>query len=163
MQREPCTSKRSMMDLHALPSVSSFARHRKEERLPQANHCFPPARFWALQSPRFGEVTRQERGQMEFIVRNSLFLITLVVVTGATCTGGLARPHSTDPMDWIIQHVCADRADKPVPADPYYGCPAGTSESRLKLGRAIAVLQAWTSPMKDVITLSDFSDATTIR
>ena len=45
-----------------------------------------------------------------------------------------ARQHSRDPWDWIIQHVCADNADKPVPADPYDGCPANTHERRLKVG-----------------------------
>jgi hypothetical protein len=41
---------------------------------------------------------------------------------------------STDPWDWIIQHVCADASNLPVPADPYYGCPAGTHNRRLIRG-----------------------------
>lgn len=45
-----------------------------------------------------------------------------------------AREHSTDPWDWIIQHICADASDQPVAADPYDGCPDGTRERRLKLG-----------------------------
>jgi hypothetical protein len=74
---------------------------------------------------------------MEFVARNSLFAVTLGVATAAACAPGFARPHSTDPMDWLIQHICADKADKPVPADPYDGCPAGTSERRLKLGEPL--------------------------
>ena len=44
------------------------------------------------------------------------------------------RVHSADPLDWLIQHVCADGSDQPVSADPYDGCPSGTRERRLKLG-----------------------------
>ena len=55
-------------------------------------------------------------------------------ILGAAAEPAPARPHSTDPLDWLIQHVCADSADKPVPADPYDGCPAGTHERRMKLG-----------------------------
>jgi len=52
-----------------------------------------------------------------------------------------ARAHSTDPWDWIIQHVCADVSDRPVPADPYDGCPSGTHERRLKLGDPMPYLR----------------------
>jgi len=52
-----------------------------------------------------------------------------------------ARGHSTDPWDWIIQHVCADAADRPIPADPYDGCPSGMHERRLKLGDPIPYLK----------------------
>ncbi len=52
-----------------------------------------------------------------------------------------AKAHSTDPWDWIIQHVCADSSDRPVPADPYDGCPSGTHESRLKLGDPMPYLK----------------------
>jgi hypothetical protein len=46
-----------------------------------------------------------------------------------------ARPHSLDPLDWIIQHVCAaDLTDAPVSADPYDGCPSGSHERRMKVG-----------------------------
>jgi hypothetical protein len=36
-------------------------------------------------------------------------------------------------MDWLIQHVCADRDDKPLPVDPYGGCPTGARERRLTI------------------------------
>ncbi len=45
-----------------------------------------------------------------------------------------ARAHSTDAMDWLIQHVCADKEDNLVSVDPYGGRPAGTHERRLALG-----------------------------
>lgn len=40
---------------------------------------------------------------------------------------------STNPWDWIIQHICADASDSPVAVDPYGGCPAGTRDRRLTL------------------------------
>jgi len=52
-----------------------------------------------------------------------------------------ATAHSTDPWDWIIQHVCADASDRPVPADPYNGCPSGTHDRRLKLGDPMPYLR----------------------
>ena len=51
------------------------------------------------------------------------------------------RVHSTDPMDWIIQHVCADASDHPVAADPYYKCPAGTKERRLQIADPLPYLR----------------------
>ena len=30
--------------------------------------------------------------------------------------------------DWITKNVCADASNQPVPADPYDGCPAGTTQ-----------------------------------
>jgi hypothetical protein len=71
---------------------------------------------------------------MKLIVKPILFLSALAFVGAATAEPSFARAHSTDPMDWLIQHVCADAADEPVPADPYDGCPAGTHERRLELG-----------------------------
>jgi hypothetical protein len=52
-----------------------------------------------------------------------------------------AHKHSTDPMDWIIQHVCADASDHPVAADPYNGCPSGTKERRLQIGDPLPYLR----------------------
>lgn len=48
-----------------------------------------------------------------------------------------ARAHSADPMDWIIQHVCADASDKAVPVDPYGGCFRGTHERRLNINEPL--------------------------
>ena len=50
----------------------------------------------------------------------------LLLAFSAFPSPALARAHATDPWDWIIQHVCADASDRPVPADPYDGCPPGT-------------------------------------
>jgi hypothetical protein len=52
-----------------------------------------------------------------------------------------ARVHSTDPMDWIIQHACADASNRVVAADPYYQCPAGTKERRLHVGDPLPYLR----------------------
>jgi hypothetical protein len=52
-----------------------------------------------------------------------------------------ARPHSTDPMDWLIQHVCVDAANRPIAVDPYNGCPAGSRERRLGLSDPMPYLR----------------------
>jgi len=36
-------------------------------------------------------------------------------------------------MDWLIQHVCVDAANRPIAVDPYNGCPADLRERRLGL------------------------------
>jgi len=66
--------------------------------------------------------------------------VIATLITGClmlpSVTAGLAeaaRIHSTDPMDWLIQHVCANAADQPIAVDPYGGCPAGSHERRLRL------------------------------
>jgi hypothetical protein len=61
----------------------------------------------------------------------------LVFVAGSAS----ANPHSTDPMDWLIQHVCADLADRPIAFDSYYGCPAGSRERRLGLNDPMPYLR----------------------
>jgi hypothetical protein len=71
---------------------------------------------------------------MKLVVRIAIFSTTFVVLPLTAAEPDVAREHSTDPMDWLIQHVCADGADKPVSADPYDGCPAGAHERRLKIG-----------------------------
>ena len=66
---------------------------------------------------------------MKFIRRLSI----LAALALLAAQPGAARSHSTDPMDWIIQHVCADASDKPTPVDPYGGCPPGTRDRRLNI------------------------------
>jgi hypothetical protein len=80
-------------------------------------------------------------------VRSVLLLGAVVLGIGAA-QAAAARPHSTDPMDWIIQHVCADAADKPIPADPYGGCPSGAHERRLKVGEPLPYYRH-DEPVKD--------------
>ena len=36
--------------------------------------------------------------------------------------------------DWLLKNVCADASNRPVAADPYYGCPAGTTERDIQIG-----------------------------
>jgi hypothetical protein len=52
-----------------------------------------------------------------------------------------ARPHSVDPMDWLIQHICVDASNRPIAADPYGGCGAGSLERRLLLDDPIPYLR----------------------
>ena len=75
------------------------------------------------------------------MARIALFLTAFGSLALAAAEPTAAREHSTDPMDWLIQHICADTADKPVPADPYDGCPAGTHERRLKIGDPMPYLR----------------------
>ena len=75
------------------------------------------------------------------MARIALFLTAFGSLALAAAEPTAAREHSTDPMDWLIQHICADAADKPVPADPYDGCPAGTHERRLKIGDPMPYLR----------------------
>ena len=39
--------------------------------------------------------------------------------------------------DWLLKDVCADATNTPVAADPYYGCPAGTTERDIQVGEPL--------------------------
>ena len=39
--------------------------------------------------------------------------------------------------DWLIQDVCVDSGDRPITADPYKGCPGGTTERDLRPGELL--------------------------
>lgn len=39
--------------------------------------------------------------------------------------------------DWLLKNVCADASNRPVAADPYYGCPAGTTERDIQIGEPL--------------------------
>jgi hypothetical protein len=80
------------------------------------------------------DYTARELSKVKRIAGGILVLCALAFPGSALAEPTAARTHSTDPMDWIIQHVCAGAGDEPVSADPYDGCPAGTHERRLKLG-----------------------------
>jgi hypothetical protein len=56
----------------------------------------------------------------------------LAALALAVSASAAARPHSADPMDWLVQHACVGAGDRPLPVDPYDGCPAGASERRLR-------------------------------
>ena len=75
------------------------------------------------------------------MTRIASFLTAFGGLALAAAEPNAAQAHSIDPMDWLIQHVCANAADKPVPADPYDGCPAGTHERRLKIGDPMPYLR----------------------
>jgi hypothetical protein len=65
-----------------------------------------------------------------------------VVLLFFFATGSVSsRPHSVDPMDWLIEHICADSADRPIAVDPYDGCGSGSTERRLRLDDPMAYLR----------------------
>jgi len=63
--------------------------------------------------------------------RTAVGVVAALLLFGAG--SALSNTHSTDPMDWLIQHVCVDSTDQPIAGDPYYGCPASSRERRLGL------------------------------
>jgi len=71
---------------------------------------------------------------------SSIFLGAIFALLFSTAPA-FSNTHSNDPMDWLIQHVCVDASNKPIPADPYNGCPAGSRERRLALGDPIPYLR----------------------
>lgn len=36
--------------------------------------------------------------------------------------------------DWLVRKICVDSSDRPIPKDPYYGCPSGTTKRSQKMG-----------------------------
>ncbi|MGO9006967.1 MAG: hypothetical protein ACLQIQ_13885 [Beijerinckiaceae bacterium] len=36
--------------------------------------------------------------------------------------------------DWVVKDICANASNQPVPADPYYTCPAGTKRRKIQPG-----------------------------
>jgi hypothetical protein len=42
--------------------------------------------------------------------------------------------------DWLLKNVCADASNRLVAADPYYGCPAGTTERDIQIGEPLPYL-----------------------
>ncbi|MCI4677314.1 hypothetical protein K9U39_00045 [Rhodoblastus acidophilus] len=58
-----------------------------------------------------------------------------------TCNGCLAQaPHvanyplSAVATEWLVKSVCADDANEPVAADPYFVCPSGTHRKKISVG-----------------------------
>lgn len=66
-------------------------------------------------------------------MRHAHRLSIFVVFAWMAAEPSVARAHSADAMDWLVQHVCVDASDKPTPVDPYEGCPPGTRERRLDI------------------------------
>jgi hypothetical protein len=60
------------------------------------------------------------------------FLVSCCVAAPAMCA-------ATPPFgsDWITKDVCADISNRPVAADPYYGCPAGTTQRDIAEGEEL--------------------------
>src|SRR5690349_4779884 len=68
---------------------------------------------------------------------HALVLVMLLLPSGSAS----ARPHSVDPMDWLIQHICANSGNRPIAADPYNGCGAGSFERRLRVNDPMPYLR----------------------
>ncbi len=56
-------------------------------------------------------------------------------VRPTTTIATLQKPElSSSYKDWLVRKVCADSSDRPVPTDPYDGCPSGTTMRQQKMG-----------------------------
>ena len=68
---------------------------------------------------------------------NITVLWATVVVS--LCTAVPAIGAATPPVgsDWITKDVCADSSNRPVAADPYDGCPAGTTQRDIAEGEEL--------------------------
>ena len=61
----------------------------------------------------------------------------LAILTHSNAAHSAALPSV---YDWITKDVCADASNQPVAADPYDGCPAGTTERDIQIGEALPYL-----------------------
>jgi hypothetical protein len=60
-----------------------------------------------------------------------------VNVTAAPKGPSVATLDSNDPMNWLVKSVCVDAQGNLLTADPYYGCPLGTTIRKLKVGEPL--------------------------
>ena len=68
----------------------------------------------------------------------SLLSISFAALAGIACDNSAAIADSAAPLnDWLIQDVCAGASGRPIMADPYKGCPSGTTERDLRAGEPI--------------------------
>lgn len=51
---------------------------------------------------------------------------------GRSTAESVAKLDKNDPWAWLIKSVCVDSTDKVVKADPYGGCPAGTTIRKIR-------------------------------
>ena len=55
--------------------------------------------------------------------------------------GGAAQSAALPSVyDWITKDVCADASNQLATADPYDGCPAGTTQRDIQIGEALPYL-----------------------
>ena len=70
------------------------------------------------------------------LVKTKLAAATLAIGYSAAAPAlGAATPPVGS--DWITKDVCADSSNTPVAADPYGGCPAGTTERDIAEGEEL--------------------------
>ena len=55
-------------------------------------------------------------------------------ISGTVVRTPATLPDSAVATDWLAKDICADAANRPVPADPYYVCPTGTSLRKIQPG-----------------------------
>ncbi len=70
------------------------------------------------------------------LTKGALAAATLIV---SCCVAASAMCAATPPVgsDWITKDVCADSSNRPAAADPYYGCPAGTTQRDIAEGEEL--------------------------
>src|SRR6516225_12082071 len=60
-----------------------------------------------------------------------------VNVTAAPKGPTVATLDSNDPMNWLVKSVCVNASGNLLTADPYGGCPAGSTIRKLKVGEPL--------------------------
>jgi hypothetical protein len=60
--------------------------------------------------------------------------ISLCIVSLSASEASAALPPE---YDWLLKNGCADASNTLVAADPYYGCPPGTTERDIQIGEAL--------------------------
>jgi hypothetical protein len=58
----------------------------------------------------------------------------LLTVCNAAAAGTVDALDAADPMTWLVKSVCTDATDRPIVADPYYGCPPGYGIRKIQSG-----------------------------
>lgn len=83
------------------------------------------------------------------ILKSALQMRTLVIIFSAIVAAVAFHPApvsaqtvaqlspSTIATDWLGKSICADSLGRPVPFDPYYVCPIGTTRRKLQVGEPL--------------------------
>src|SRR5207249_1257335 len=74
------------------------------------------------------------RSTLRWLVLPVLFLS--VVSPFKTAASATLPPE----YDWLLKNVCANASNTPVAADPYYGCPAGSTERDIQIAEPLPYL-----------------------
>lgn len=75
------------------------------------------------------------RSMQKTILTLCLISIGLGAVVSAYANSSQAQlANSGVVTDWVVKDICANASNQPVPADPYYTCPAGTKRRKIQPG-----------------------------